>query len=501
MYVYMIVNYLKTRINNILFNNTNSDKEKENTNVSITNKTEDCGFNYVSEDSLVLPDGGLDMSKLPSDNFVLDEKYQKLDSMDSKIKLQERTKELNAIKVTVNNFSNLNGPTKDIVQPYVNKLNQWFQYPNVTESKITIGSNSFKSNNYYNKKDSLDYSESTNIGTEIQMSIIYTDERPVEDIGPWLDEEKELIKNLVNIILNYHFRWEDKQRREKEIDDKRNKTQKLKRGLDNFTKQVEEISQSTNEINSEAEETSDNILEISNEISQMSAIVEEIASTSEEVSMMSEEANELSKDGESSAEVAKEMMIDIESATEDVSEDFYELQDKIDEIEEMVTVINKISDKTNLLALNASIEAARAGDAGSGFAVVADEVKTLAEDSKEHVNEIEQLTENITTGFNQTVESLDETINKVEHGKEEVDVVLDNLRDISNAVEESSQGIKEVSKATDEQAASTEEIAATIDSVVDMSENVSKEIDEIARRNNEQVSNIEELSETVSELE
>ncbi len=81
-------------------------------------------------------------------------------------------------------------------------------------------------------------------------------------------------------------------------------------------------------------------------------------------------------------------MEQVNASSKTTATDVRQLRERIDEIDEMVTVIDDIAEKTNLLALNASIEAARAGEDGDGFAVVAEEVKALAEESQEHASEI-----------------------------------------------------------------------------------------------------------------
>ncbi len=85
------------------------------------------------------------------------------------------------------------------------------------------------------------------------------------------------------------------------------------------------------------------------------------------------------------------MMDEIEAAADGVTSDIQALNESIQEIDELVDIINDIADQTNLLALNASIEAARVGGAGDGFAVVADEVKSLANEPQERAVEIEAI--------------------------------------------------------------------------------------------------------------
>ena len=130
-------------------------------------------------------------------------------------------------------------------------------------------------------------------------------------------------------------------------------------------------------------------------------------------------------------------------------------------------VINDIAEQTNLLALNASIEAARAGDAGDGFAVVAEEIKNLAEESQQRASEIEDIVSGVRKNTNETVESLEKTNGLLRNGAEKVQRSGETFQSLAGVVENVSNGITEVADATDDQAASTEEIASMVDRTVE----------------------------------
>ena len=130
-------------------------------------------------------------------------------------------------------------------------------------------------------------------------------------------------------------------------------------------------------------------------------------------------------------------------------------------------VINDIAEQTNLLALNASIEAARACDAGDGFAVVAEEIKNLAEESQQRASEIEDIVSGVRKNTNETVESLEKTNGLLRNGAEKVQRSGETFQSLAGVVENVSNGITEVADATDDQAASTEEIASMVDRTVE----------------------------------
>ncbi|MGB9934020.1 globin-coupled sensor protein [Haloarcula amylolytica] len=266
------------------------------------------------------------------------------------------------------------------------------------------------------------------------------------------------------------------------------------------TQAADDIAISTDMISEKARDQADSMGEVSGEVADMSATVEEIASTAEEVATTSENAETLAEEGRTAATKAIDMMERVDDSAKTAAADVGRLQERIDEIDEIVEVINDIADQTNMLALNASIEAARAGDAGDGFAVVANEVKSLAEESQEHAGEIETMVSDIKEDTAETVSSLEQTTEEVDQGIEQVTEAMDTLQDIAQSVQEASQGIREVSDATDDQAASTEEVASMVDELVEQADTVADEIEDVASANDEQAENVKRINNTVQRL-
>ncbi|MDS0239914.1 MULTISPECIES: globin-coupled sensor protein [unclassified Haloferax] len=270
--------------------------------------------------------------------------------------------------------------------------------------------------------------------------------------------------------------------------------------VESLLRSSEEVTERTDDIETTARAQAEDMATVAAEVSEMSATVEEIAATAEEVERTSADAAMRAAEGEDAADEAIDVMRDVSEAAETASEDVQQLHDQIAEIDEVLDAINDIAEQTNLLALNASIEAARAGDAGEGFAVVASEVKNLAEESQARAAEVEGTVDDIQSEARETIESLSQTTGRLYDGIDRGEDVMRSLSDISAAVEQATVGVGEVASATDDQAESAEQIAGMVDDATARATTVSDHIGDIADANRSQTEQVLSIRDAAERL-
>jgi methyl-accepting chemotaxis protein len=203
---------------------------------------------------------------------------------------------------------------------------------------------------------------------------------------------------------------------------------------------------------------------------QMSATINEIAMSAQDSAMKAEETVSLAQDGGESIELARRSSENVSAIISDLEKEIENLTEKATEIGGVISVINDISEQTNLLALNAAIEAARAGEAGRGFAVVADEVRKLAEKTQSSTKEIENMVGSMTENIDKVNGGAQDVVSALETQSGATNGAYENFQTILNSIQDLNSLINGISAAVTEQSASTQQIMASISGMADNSE-------------------------------
>jgi methyl-accepting chemotaxis protein len=251
--------------------------------------------------------------------------------------------------------------------------------------------------------------------------------------------------------------------------------------LKDFRVSIENVADATHQMSTSAEETSviSNQLEqsiqeqagqtelIATAITEMAATVKDVAQSTLTTSSASSEAKNSVTDG---SEIMQQTILTINQLTEKIdgtSSTIFELEQSSNEIASVLEVINSIADQTNLLALNAAIEAARAGEQGRGFAVVADEVRALAARTQQSTGEISTIITKLQTNAKEAVISMEHSQHQVKEVVDKAENAGNVLITISKAIANINEMSSHIATASEQQEVVTEEINISIVSIND----------------------------------
>ncbi|MEM8739420.1 MAG: methyl-accepting chemotaxis protein [Planctomycetota bacterium] len=226
-----------------------------------------------------------------------------------------------------------------------------------------------------------------------------------------------------------------------------------------------QIAASSEEISVGMGEQSAQVTQISAAVEEMSASVIEVARKSADASRNAEQSGEAATQGGRIVEETIREMNAISAAVEASSQSVQGLGTRGQEIGEIIAVINDIADQTNLLALNAAIEAARAGEHGRGFAVVADEVRKLADRTTQATQEISGSIQSIQAETVCAVERMEQGTRQVEAGVVRAGDAGTSLNQIVDNAQAVAAMIESIAAATEEQSATSEEVARNVEQI------------------------------------
>lgn len=228
--------------------------------------------------------------------------------------------------------------------------------------------------------------------------------------------------------------------------------------------------------------------------------LQDVVESTKQSEKLTLEAIKIMEEGSEKVKYQKSKMQDNKLAANNVGAAIGALSDKSKQIGQIIDVINGIAEQTNLLALNAAIEAARAGEQGRGFAVVADEVRKLAEQSATATQEIGRLISEIQGDILQAVDETKKTERIVSEQEQAVDETNEAFENIRAAVEEINSKIIDVYKITGQLNKNSETVANIIEGLASISEENAAGTQEVAASTDKQTSSVQKVSKQIEDL-
>lgn len=277
-------------------------------------------------------------------------------------------------------------------------------------------------------------------------------------------------------------------------------SEQLSASTDQNTLATEQISTSIQEVAIKSGHQSESIEDSEKMTIEMAESVYQIVTSSNEVSATATNTMSAVNEGNKALETTVNQMKYIKENTHELAHNIEGLGHLSNQISNIVDVITAISDQTNLLALNAAIEAARAGEHGKGFAVVADEVRKLAEESAQSAVQIKELIEQIHSVTGNTVKSMETATNEVDKGIVIANNAGESFMTITGYVDTISEQVKRVNSEIEAISTSTEQFIQTFKDVASIGVIISSETQNVSASTEEQLASMEEISHSAASL-
>ncbi|MDB5085322.1 MAG: hypothetical protein JWN30_2208 [Bacilli bacterium] len=277
-------------------------------------------------------------------------------------------------------------------------------------------------------------------------------------------------------------------------------SEELLASAEQTSKATEQVTLVTEEVSAGTETQVKNVQDSVKAINDMSLGIGQIAASSQTVSISALQTTELASEGNRAIQSAIEQMNSINETVTGLSSVVQGLGDRSQEIGQIVGAITSIASQTNLLALNAAIEAARAGEHGRGFAVVADEVRKLAEQSSASAGEISELISKIQAETTSAVQSMEAGTKEVEIGLNAVSAAGTSFEDILKSVKQVTSQIQEVSATSEQLSAGTVQVVESMDAISEVTDLTAAGTQNVSAAAEEQLASMEEITASANAL-
>ncbi len=261
-----------------------------------------------------------------------------------------------------------------------------------------------------------------------------------------------------------------------------------------------EVASSAEQMSRGAKEQTTQVMQISTAIEEMTVTIVESSKNAGEANKTAGQAGQTAGDGAQIVSETIQGMQEIANVVRESGESVTKLAESADQIGEIVSIIDDIADQTNLLALNAAIEAARAGEQGRGFAVVADEVRKLAERTGKATSEITEMIKGIQVDTNAAVISMEKGVKEVEHGRELTDKAGSSLNEIVTMSDQVVNMMQHIATASEEQSSAAEQISQNMENIASIANETATGAEQSATAAEELNKNAEGMQQIVGQF-
>lgn len=299
--------------------------------------------------------------------------------------------------------------------------------------------------------------------------------RPIEVIAAHLDQ-------VAKGDLTQRLHWNRKDEVGRIASSFNQMSDNLKKMLQQIENITQQLSSASQELSAISEENSASIEEVAAAINQFATTVESVSGNAQEMVKEATSVQDLSERGREQMQLSSQSMKSIANSSAESRTVMNNVRQAAEQISRIVMLISDIAEQTNLLALNAAIEAARAGEHGRGFAVVADEVRNLSMETKKSVADINRIVEQLTTEVKHAAQVIEQNGNEVAKGNEMLQLTQANfmqiaekigatvrmINEVASAAKELEMGGREIAASSNQQSVSMEELARSAGALANM---------------------------------